>query len=398
MKAILVDDDLLTLKYLTRLLKEYEGLNIIGTYTDAFVARTTILKEKPSIVFLDIEMPKLNGIELAEQLQQLLPNIQIVFVTSFENYAVKAFELNATDYLVKPVQQSRLKETLRRLHIRQENNTHPSNLSDSVNQICTFGSLSFTRTMNTTKTLEVRWRTSKARGVFIFLLLHRSGYVNKNRLLEVFWPEFDREKGLTQLYSTIYHIRKTLSTIQFPITITNQEDSYRLDLHDVLLDIDEWENNLLAHSKLNEKSLSINRELLGIYQGDFLSGEDHIWAETERMRLRALWLERLSKVADYLFEQGEYGESISLFLQMQHAVPYIEYSYVRLMEIFATVRNLNAVEQQYTKLKKMLWEDYSAEPKPAIKEWYANWLKHVEIEDSFEAVPKKNLTKQDYLS
>src|SRR5690606_4244707 len=127
--------------------------------------------------------------ELAEQIQQSLPHIHIVFITGFNDYAVKAFELNAIDYVVKPVQMRRLHETIRRFQVSRAAITHQS---DPVSRICAFQSLSFTCTDETTEILNVKWRTSKARGIFTFLLQHRNEYISKDDLLELFWPEVDR--------------------------------------------------------------------------------------------------------------------------------------------------------------------------------------------------------------
>ena len=67
------------------------------------------------IVFLDIQIPEINGIELAEQLLEMKPKLSIVFVTAFDNFAIKAFELNALDYILKPVRKERLLNTVERI-------------------------------------------------------------------------------------------------------------------------------------------------------------------------------------------------------------------------------------------------------------------------------------------
>ena len=379
MKTILVDDESLALEYLEKLLNKLESFDIIGKYTNPHNAKRNILKEKPAIVFLDIEMPEINGIELAEQILQSLPKTHIVFVTAFHDYAVQAFELNAIDYVVKPVQLHRLSETLHRFQVKEVKEI-ASVSPEPINRICTFQSLSFTRITETTETLDVRWRTSKARGIFAFLLQHRNKYITKEALLELFWPEVDREKSTVQLYSTIYQIRKTLSSIQFNVTITNHENGYRLNLNEVQLDIQEWEDGLKENLIVNDDTFTAHQRLMNIYQGDYLSEED-LWAENERERLRVLYLQHISKVADYLVSKDEYPDAISLYLRVQMTAPYIDHSYFKLMQLYSKIRNLHAVEQQYTQLKNMLLQEYGVEPKIAIQDWYINWLKNVAIGD-----------------
>src|SRR5699024_10415720 len=79
------------------------------------------------VLFLDIEMPNTNGLELAEKIIEVNPNIEIVFVTAYNEYAVQAFEVNALDYLLKPVKTERLAKTLARL---DENNDSKKSLSE----------------------------------------------------------------------------------------------------------------------------------------------------------------------------------------------------------------------------------------------------------------------------
>lgn len=61
------------------------------------------MAHKPDVVFLDVEMPEISGIEVAEKLQSALPDVRIIFVTAYDEYAVKAFELHALDYILKPL-------------------------------------------------------------------------------------------------------------------------------------------------------------------------------------------------------------------------------------------------------------------------------------------------------
>lgn len=115
MKVVIVDDERLARAELTQLLGEYDDVQIIGEAKNVDEA-TDLLKEKDAdVVFLDIQMPEKNGFELLEQLPAC-PDV--VFVTAYDEYAIKAFEVNALDYLLKPVDPKRLSETLDKLRPR----------------------------------------------------------------------------------------------------------------------------------------------------------------------------------------------------------------------------------------------------------------------------------------
>ena len=109
MKAFLVDDEPLALKRLLRMLAEAGGVEIVGTSSDPAEAIDAILKTKPEIVFLDIEMPGMSGFEM---LSKLDPQPLVVFTTAYDRYALEAFGVNSIDYLLKPIEAQQLKRAL----------------------------------------------------------------------------------------------------------------------------------------------------------------------------------------------------------------------------------------------------------------------------------------------
>lgn len=101
-KAIIIDDESDSIELLQlQLQKHCKHIIVIGTYNNSVLALSGIKELKPDILFLDIEMPELNGFQLLEKLMPLRFNI--IFVTAYNEYAIKAFRYNALDYLVKPV-------------------------------------------------------------------------------------------------------------------------------------------------------------------------------------------------------------------------------------------------------------------------------------------------------
>jgi DNA-binding LytR/AlgR family response regulator len=112
MQVLLVDDEELSRKELYNLLLTEPDINIIGEAVNGIEAVEQISRLKPDLVFLDIEMPGLNGFEVINSLNDLPI---IVFVTAYDQYAIQAFEINALDYLLKPVSTIRAKKTVARV-------------------------------------------------------------------------------------------------------------------------------------------------------------------------------------------------------------------------------------------------------------------------------------------
>jgi two-component system LytT family response regulator len=122
--AIVIDDELFAREELIELLSEFEQIEIIDQASNAIEGLKKINQHKPDVVFLDIQMPQITGIELLSMLDpDTMPNV--VFVTAYDQYAIQAFEDNAFDYLLKPVDPCRLGKTVKRLSRRDT--THADN-------------------------------------------------------------------------------------------------------------------------------------------------------------------------------------------------------------------------------------------------------------------------------
>ncbi len=129
-KALIVDDERLARNKLRSLLSEFPEINIIAEADSVAEAVKIIEQENPEIIFLDIQMPKQNGFDLLEQIET---NAKIIFVTAYDEYAIRAFDVNALDYLLKPVNPKRLKQAIERLSIQSPNFVNEEKLkSDDV--------------------------------------------------------------------------------------------------------------------------------------------------------------------------------------------------------------------------------------------------------------------------
>lgn len=114
-KTVIIDDERLAREEVKRALKQYAEFLIVGEANNVDSALTLIDKEEPDIIFLDIHMPGKSGFDLLEELTTVP---EVVFTTAYDQYAVKAFELNALDYLVKPLREERFARTIEK--VKQE--------------------------------------------------------------------------------------------------------------------------------------------------------------------------------------------------------------------------------------------------------------------------------------
>jgi two-component system LytT family response regulator len=116
MKALLIDDERLARSELRRLLAAYDDVEIAGEAANSKQAREQLAALKPALIFLDVQMPGETGIELLESIEPPVPHV--IFTTAYDEFAVKAFELNALDYLLKPVDPARLAAAIEKLRAK----------------------------------------------------------------------------------------------------------------------------------------------------------------------------------------------------------------------------------------------------------------------------------------
>lgn len=116
MRTLIVDDEELARRGLRRDLAEDPTIEVVGECADGFEAVRAAVELKPDLILLDIQMPKLNGFEVLELLD---PSITIIFITAHDQHAVRAFQVNAVDYLLKPVDPERLRQALERARERR---------------------------------------------------------------------------------------------------------------------------------------------------------------------------------------------------------------------------------------------------------------------------------------
>lgn len=127
-RVIIIDDELPAIDELRFNIEKNKNFSIIGEYTDPKEGLMNIIQHKPDVVFLDIHMPEIKGDTIAEMLNTMEHSPYIVFVTAYDEYAVKAFEVNAMDYILKPIEEKRFNKILKRIEDAMTKKTSSSKI------------------------------------------------------------------------------------------------------------------------------------------------------------------------------------------------------------------------------------------------------------------------------
>jgi len=162
MRALIVDDEPLARSELERLLGETQQFEIVGRCANAVEALHAIREARPDVLFLDVQMPGVSGLELLGMIDDdLKPDV--VFVSAHEEFALQAFEESALDYLLKPVERERLAKTVERLRQRRSEGARPSYTAPAITRIpCLAG-----RSIKLVPIQEVEFVKSSEAGVYV---------------------------------------------------------------------------------------------------------------------------------------------------------------------------------------------------------------------------------------
>lgn len=375
LKAIVVDDEWLALKKMEKLLMvEQTGSNVkvglVGIFNDPHEALKLAQQEKVDIAFLDVQMPVIDGFELAERLQQIQPSIRIIFVTAYQEYAVKAFEMNALDYLLKPVHQNRLVTTLNRA-VESTVNSKPIPKDEAPITLCCLQSLRYIDTHGNVQFFP--WKTLKAPELFAYLVYHRNKTVSKQMLIDLLWPGYDAERATAQLYTAIYQIRKIIKTAGFDLEIKYKDEGYRMVWGTLRLDVYDWENDVRQAANVTSDTLVNHLSLKARYTGNFLEEHRFMWAEYERERILLIWLLHVKQIAEYYTSQAQYTEAILLYQEMKEKAPDMEEGYFGLMKLYASLNYQAEVRKQFQLISNKCKEEFDVPPSKELTDWYEKW-------------------------
>lgn len=350
MRALVIDDEELAIYHLVNLLKRFSFITEIVTFHVSGEALNYLNLHQVEIAFIDIEMPEINGIKLAEEIQKSNPACKIIFISAYDQYAVKAFELQATDYLVKPVTYKRLQITMERAYKK---------LKAKKPRLCLLGDLKILVQSEAAIVFD-KWRTQKVKDVFLYLLHERNKNIHRDTLIELFWQEKEISKSIASLHRMVYYLRKMLESHQpilnNAIEIIRTDIGYQLKVNNIEVDVDLFEKKLKELSNIRKVDATNYKEievLVSLYNGNYLDNADYWWIEGERNKYREIWIYYSSLLLDYYFKEKMYQEVITLANRIQKLDPLEDMSYRILIKLYQETGNKQGEKFQISMLEQI---------------------------------------------
>ena len=230
MKILLVDDEELQLLRLENAIKKVINDGEILSYTNPKKAYEDNLDNKLDIAFLDIEMPVINGISLAKKLKQINPLINIIFVTAYNNYALDAYNIHASGYIMKPVNEAKIKKELDGLRYNIELKIN----NDKLLNVKCFGSFEVFK-----DGVPLKFHRQKSKELFAYLIDREGAATNLNELNAILWDE-DKNSYLRNL---IADIQDTLKEVGAEEVFIKRHNECFIDISKIDCDAYEYKNN-----------------------------------------------------------------------------------------------------------------------------------------------------------
>lgn len=375
MKAIIIDDEKPVLMIMKRIMSEVPGVEVVGAFQSTSEAYSFIKENKVDIIFSDIKMPDQSGLELARKIIPEHEDIELVFMTSYSDYALEAFDVQASDYILKPVSRERLELTVKKI-MKRKNMLSKANGSGNPAKLsihCLGGMDLLADTGE-----KIRLSTAKSIELLAYLVFHRGRFVSKWRIMDDLFQELPPYNAETYLNTSTYRLRKALEPYGLKDIVITANESYALNIKDIQIDFIQFEKQVKAFSTINPFNLNAAVETEERYTGELFGDVEYEWSLAERERIFNLYRDFAIKLAETLIKLDELALAAQVLRRLQHKDVLDEEVNCLLMHLFAKKNDKVSLIRQYRKYTKALREELDISPGRNMNFLYESLLKSLQ--------------------
>ncbi len=373
-RAFLVDDEQPALLQLNQMLSEFKQINVTGMFTDPREALKKLKRQQPDVIFLDIDMPYVRGTEFAAELRAMNLDIVIVFVTAYSEFALESYAVYPLDYLMKPIDKSRLDRTVGQI-AAQVKRSGTALEEAPVFKIQCFGRLEVTKSFRDDKD-EVQQEqltitNRKVKELLCYLLANFQLQVFRDELLDMLFDGARDEKTINYLHVTAYSLRKLLE--EFGL-VQLKLDRYALTVPPGVCDFVDFSRFIRANAVIDENNLAEAERALKSYHGPLLSDEDYPWS-VETREWAEEQLEALSvKLVEYYDTADMPQGAEQVLLAMLQRNPFSEQSHQMLLDVYYSRNMHSKFIRHYRRYRDVLDEELGVEPEEKYTRIYEQLL------------------------
>ncbi len=366
-RIIVVDDEMLALKRFEHIVQKENRVKLVESFSDGLEALEYVKENTIDIAFLDIEMPEINGLELANRMLEVDPYINIMFVTAYDQYALDAFKAHAIGYMLKPLDITAFSEQISQFAKTKEPRKLDSHSASatlkSKKLIVRFLGQSLCYDESSPNT-PISFRTAKANELFALLVHYYKTPLSKFTILDTLFPDADYDKANKLFYVSCSYLRSAFSKLDYPDMLLRDNDNYRINTD--ALDCD-YIKLLDAENKLSTLSTEELETLASYCNGEYLMGKSYDWAIETKAYVETLTRKLLFTLSNKYYAENKQMEAISSLEKYIMNDPYNEDMITKLVKLLIANNQLSKARVVYSTYESKLQNEYGLDPNPAIK-------------------------------
>lgn len=305
MKVVIVDDEALAIDELCTHLSSYT-VEIVGKYMDSTKALDNILIDSPDVVFIDIDMPEMNGIDLAYHIQNIKFDIIIIFVTAYPQYAMEAFRVHALDYVLKPLRISSFATTMdyvfkqfELIQLKRINEKKDKFLINCMGRL---------EVVNQNQEV-MKFSTQKSKELLSYILCNAEGPIYRDDLISQVFSGEKPENALNNYYVTLYRLRNSLANFGFTEDIFVIKKNYEIYIRDGVCDFIDFKRFFKRYVKTKREHIEEADKFIAAYYGELFKDMDFDWTISAREWMKdsmeELMIDLLAHYNDLNSSKGE---------------------------------------------------------------------------------------------
>lgn len=352
MRSVIIDDEKLSIDLLCYFLNKYK-VDITATYTNAVMALNNAETDRPDVLFVDIEMPEINGIMLARSLKSLFPDIIIIFITAYSQYAVESFEVQPLDYLLKPVTEGRIVKMLENIKKQYELLSLKNNKSgeDQRVQIKCFGKFEVLKNGKE----AMKFPTTKCRELLSYLICKANKPVYKDELMTALFTgreNMDRNN----YYVTVSRLKSALIGYGADETAVKLNKNLELYIEKGICDLYDFFHFIRYNDRIGENNILEAERLTKDYYGELFSNLDTEWTNESKEWLEIQMEELMLSMAEF-YEESSPEKQESILKKLLLVNPMSTRGYEELLAFYMEMDEKEKYKQLFKKYANIMKMD-----------------------------------------
>jgi two-component SAPR family response regulator len=355
MRVIVVDDENHVLMRMERLISQIPEIVSIKCFKNPSEALEYIHDNTVDVAFIDIEMPEMDGLALSSLIMEQCPNLEVIFVTAHDEYALKAYQTNAIGYLLKPVLLEDIKKQVERI-IRYRK-PPVSNIKSLYFNV--FGRFFISSDEN--KKDIISFRTEKSEELLAFLLIQQGKPVSRDMICEKLWPDMDIDRATRNFHTTAYNIRHSLNELGISDMLIRTHNSYSLKQSYLSSDLDLFNTAAVQFSKGNA-TISVIEKAVSIYSGIYMGDKDYIWSYETQNYYEQVFENMSLFLSDEYIKNRDYNRASNILHKLLDNNPIQEEACEKLMSLNIAYGSKTEALKIYKIYEKKLFDELGEKP------------------------------------